>query len=613
MAEWIDAATASERLGIKPATLYAYVSRGVLQRRHGEDGRRSLFSAEEIECLARRGRPRNQRPELVIESAITALGVDRPYYRGLDVLSLAGPARFETVAEWLWTGNPTVWPPTRPTSLNAPNASTTAPNASNAAPSTSTIDPGLPGDSGASSGDLGTPVVSTSDAGISRETASFTSSVDVPDGVSAPRAHVPPRERLAADASAPHEPSLARTNDPQGRPAVSGDDADVEGGASVAGASTPHEHSAPGACVTQGRSAVCEGGVGVEGEAPVVGTSVPQGRPAAGARVPQGRAVVIEGGAGVAGEVSVAGARGARGRGPEVGGRRRMAARAVWRCEPEALEAAVAAQRGLPADLLPLDRLQVITTVLGASDSLRHQLDPASVTETGRRMIAGLVDALPQLSEPSGDSIAARLWSRLCPSPATPALLTALEGALVLLADHELAASTLAARVAASAKADPYAVVLTGLGVLGGPLHGGASYGAERLLAEIAAPHQAARVVTERVRRGERIPGFGHSVYKNGDARGALLLDLVRTAAPGHERIAAGDALLAEMRRRRLPDRNVDFALAVLTAVTGMVSGAGEAIFAVARAAGWLAHAMEEYHRGSLLRLRASYTGPPTK
>ncbi|NUP67449.1 MAG: helix-turn-helix domain-containing protein, partial [Nonomuraea sp.] len=76
--EWIDAATAAERLGVKPATLYAYVSRGVLQRRHGDDGRRSLFSADEIERLARRGRPRSQPPELVIESAITALGTDRP-------------------------------------------------------------------------------------------------------------------------------------------------------------------------------------------------------------------------------------------------------------------------------------------------------------------------------------------------------------------------------------------------------------------------------------------------------------------------------------------------------------------------------------------------------
>ncbi|MET7327639.1 citrate synthase [Nonomuraea sp. NPDC005650] len=446
--EWIDAATASERLGVKPATLYAYVSRGVLQRRHSDDGRRSLFSAEEIERLARRGRPRSQPPELVIESAITALGVDRPHYRGLDALGLALTSDFETVAAWLWTADPTVWhppPPATPAALPPPTPSTSPPPPAGERPST------------------------------------------------------------------------------HGQ-AVAGDDGEV------------------------------------------------------------------------------AGARGVRFRWPE-----------PWRCEADALRAAVTAQRGLPDDLLPLDRLQVITTVLGASDSLRYQLDPASVAATGRRLIAGLVDALPQLSEPQGDSIAERLWSRLCPHPATPALLNAVQAALVLLADHELAASTLAARVAASAKADPYAVVLTGLGVLGGPLHGGASYGAERLLAEVAEPRQAARAIAERVRRGERIPGFGHSVYKNGDARSALLLDLVKEAAPGHERIAAGVAVLEEMRRRRLPERNVDFALATLTAVSGMVSGAGEAIFAVARVAGWLAHAMEEYDRGALLRLRASYTGPPVK
>jgi citrate synthase len=396
--DWIDAATAAERLGVKPATLYAYVSRGVLQRRHSEDGRRSLFSADEIERLARRGRPRSQPPELVIESAVTALGVDRPYYRGRDVLVLARECDFEPIADWLWTGK--------------------------------------------------------------------------------------------ADPS--------------------------------------------------------------EG---------------AGER--------------------------------------------AWRCEAEALRAAVEAQRGLPADLLPLDRLQVITTVLGASDSLRYHLDPASVAATGRRMIAGLVDALPQLGEPRGESIAERLWSRLCPHPPDPALLDALKAALVLLADHELAASTLAARVAASAKADPYAVVLTGLGVLGGPLHGGASYAAERLLAEVAEPAQAVRAISGRVRRGERVPGFGHSVYKNGDGRGALLFELVKAAAPGHGRIAAAQAVREEARRRRLPEWNTDFALATLAAVSGMVTGAGEAIFAVSRTAGWLAHAMEEYERGSLLRLRASYTGPP--
>ncbi|MBT2233879.1 citrate synthase [Nonomuraea sp. NEAU-A123] len=423
--EWIDAATAAERLGVKPATLYAYVSRGVLKRRHGDD-RRSLFDAAEIEQLARRGRPRNQPPELVIESGITALGLDRPYYRGLDALDLATTTDFETVAEWLWTGDPDVF-------AVAPNAE-----------------------------------------------------------LRSPRNH-----RRTAGGSAPPPEAVHRSGMAQG-----------------------------------------------------------------------------------------------------------------WVRDPATSQAAVAAQRGLPEGLLPLDRLQVIITVLGATDSLRYQLDPVSVAATGRRLISGLVDALPPLHTPGGESIAERLWSRLSPRPASPPLLAALRAALVLLADHELAASTLAARVAASARADPYAVVLTGLGVLGGPLHGGACYAAERLLTEVNEPGQATRVIAERVRRGERIPGFGHSVYKNGDARGSFLLDLVAEAAPGHERVAVARAVLAEVRRRRLPERNVDFALATLVGVAGMVPGSGEAIFAVARVAGWLAHAMEEYAKGSLLRLRASYTGP---
>ncbi|MEU7852407.1 citrate synthase [Nonomuraea sp. NPDC049141] len=453
--EWIDAATAAERLGVKPATLYAYVSRGVLKRRHGDD-RRSLFDAGEIEQLARRGRPRNQPPELVIESGITALGLDRPYYRGLDALDLARTTDFETVAEWLWTGDPEVFTP----------------------------------------------------------------------------------------ASEHHSDT-------------------VHGSEHRSGTALAPEHRSGMALAPEHRSGTADG--------------------SGSARMPRGPG-------------------GMPGRMPgRVHG---------WVRDPETSQAAVAAQRGLPEGLLPLDRLQVITTVLGATDSLRYQLDPASVAATGRRLISGLVDALPALHTPGGESIAERLWSRLSPHSASPPLLAALRAALVLLADHELAASTLAARVAASARADPYAVVLTGLGVLGGPLHGGACYAAERLLTEVNEPGQATRVIAERVRRGERIPGFGHSVYKNGDARGSFLLDLVAEAAPDHERVAVARAVLAEVRRRRLPDRNVDFALATLVGVAGMLPGSGEAIFAVARVAGWLAHAMEEYAKGSLLRLRASYVGP---
>ena len=212
--------------------------------------------------------------------------------------------------------------------------------------------------------------------------------------------------------------------------------------------------------------------------------------------------------------------------------------------------------------------------------------------------------------DPAASGIAARLWPRLCPDEPSPGLLDALRAALVLLADHELAASTLAARVAASVRADPYAVVATGLGAVGGALHGGASLGAETMLAAAQDAVAAPRVVGELLRRGERVPGFGHFVYRGGDPRAGLLLALVRSAVPASPRLAVVDAVLAEMHRRALPEPNIDFALAVLATCAGMIRGAGEVIFAVARTAGWLAHALEEYTASTPLRPRAVYTGP---
>ncbi len=106
MADFLSAAEAARRLGVKPATLYAYVSRGVLSRGKAADGRASLFHADEIERLARRGRPR--RPpgvaDITVESAITEITGDRLRFRGLDVTRLAVSRTFEEVAELLWTG-----------------------------------------------------------------------------------------------------------------------------------------------------------------------------------------------------------------------------------------------------------------------------------------------------------------------------------------------------------------------------------------------------------------------------------------------------------------------------------------------------------------------------
>src|SRR5882724_10495503 len=106
MADYLTAAEAARRLGVKPATLYAYVSRGVLTRTRATDGRASLFSAAEVDRLARRGRPR--RPagaaDITVESAITEITADSLRYRGLDVMRLAVTRTFEEVAELLWTG-----------------------------------------------------------------------------------------------------------------------------------------------------------------------------------------------------------------------------------------------------------------------------------------------------------------------------------------------------------------------------------------------------------------------------------------------------------------------------------------------------------------------------
>src|SRR4030095_2540715 len=126
-----------------------------------------------------------------------------------------------------------------------------------------------------------------------------------------------------------------------------------------------------------------------------------------------------------------------------------------------------------------------------------------------------------------------------------PELVGTLGAALVLLADHELAASTVAARVGASVRADPHAVASAGLAVVSGTLHGGASLGIEALLAEIDRPDRAASVIGARLRRGERLRGFGHRLYPDGDPRAAVLLDRLRTAAAGSPRPAVGEAVPA--------------------------------------------------------------------
>jgi citrate synthase len=133
----------------------------------------------------------------------------------------------------------------------------------------------------------------------------------------------------------------------------------------------------------------------------------------------------------------------------------------------------------------------------------------------------------------------------------------------------------------------------------------------ETLIAAARGPQDVPRVVGELLRRGEKIPGFGHFVYRSGDPRAVVLLGLVRRAAPKSGQLAVAEAVLAEVRRKSLLEPNIDFAVATLARVAGMVPGAGEAVFAVARTSGWIAHALEACAGSGPLRPRAVYTGLP--
>jgi citrate synthase len=259
-----------------------------------------------------------------------------------------------------------------------------------------------------------------------------------------------------------------------------------------------------------------------------------------------------------------------------------------------------------------MDRMRAVVAASRHTDPLRDDRRPEAVALTGRALVGTLVESLPVVggaAPPPGSSVARRLWARLSPRRATAPLVRLLDTALVLLADHELAASTLAARITASTWADPYLVVEAGLAALGGPLHGGASGGARRLIAEVdGGTASAAEAIGRRLRDEQLIPGFGHRIYQERDPRAEILLGALAGAGC---RLDAEDDLLATMRSRGLPFPNVDFAVASLAERHDMVDGAGELIFAVARTVGWLAHAIEEYPHRLRFRGRATYTGPP--
>jgi citrate synthase len=282
--------------------------------------------------------------------------------------------------------------------------------------------------------------------------------------------------------------------------------------------------------------------------------------------------------------------------------------RVAWRPDPMALLAATNAQAPLPRGVLPAIRLRLVAVTMAAVTPMQPPFHPRWVMPAARGLLAVMVDALPALrpelagslalagdAAPSG-TLAARLWTRLCAHAPEAGMLEALNAVLVLLADHGLARSTAAARHAASLVAEPFAAVEAGMVAASGATHGAASIGVERLLKEAGPPAAVDGYISDRLQRGEAIPGFGHARYRAGDSRATTLLGMLRQCG-SPARLAVAEAVLESMRERGLPPPNAGFALAALANAAGMIPGAGGAIFAVARTAGWIAHALEEYAR----------------
>ncbi len=256
------------------------------------------------------------------------------------------------------------------------------------------------------------------------------------------------------------------------------------------------------------------------------------------------------------------------------------------------------------ADLTPLEAFGVLLPLAASEDPAAYDLRPAAVARTGARILRTLVAIAAGDGSGGVAEILAERWV-----PDEPDAASTIGAALVLCADHELNVSAFTARCVASSGATPYAAVAAGLAALGGTRHGGQTELVEALLREVGGGGDASFVLAGHLRRGEPIPGFGHSLYPEGDPRGREILRLADAARPHSADVALSHAVrdAAWELIEELP--TVDLGLVTLARALGLPSGAPLAIFALGRTIGWIGHAIEQYENGTLIRPRARYTG----
>jgi len=263
----------------------------------------------------------------------------------------------------------------------------------------------------------------------------------------------------------------------------------------------------------------------------------------------------------------------------------------------------------------PFSPLQLAVAALRARDHapypamLEHELARA------RALVRTLVGVAALATHPSRVEAA---WSAPSVAAGTvlalggraePRTVAALEQALVLSADHELNASSFTARICASAGGDLYACVLAALATMSGPRHGGECDRFEALVAEAGDARRARAAVAARMRRGDRMHGFGHPLYPAGDPRAAHLIAVARRHGRGVAALRTIDAVIDAVARAGGEPPTLDAGLVAVAVAVGLSPGAAGLVFALGRTAGWIAHVLEQRTEPSLLRPRARYVG----
>jgi citrate synthase len=263
-----------------------------------------------------------------------------------------------------------------------------------------------------------------------------------------------------------------------------------------------------------------------------------------------------------------------------------------------------------------LPKMALISGALALSDDDRHGATDRAEHARARALTRWLAHApasRPPRARARADTTIAALFLRASNAPRSAANLRNVDHALVLSAEHELNASTFAARVAASAGADLYACLGAALNTLSGSAHGGMCDRVEALLETIGERARAARTVREWLARGEPVPGFGHPLYPAGDPRAALLLELARNHGARTAPARTAFALLEAMERGGHPAPTLDVGLVTLCHCLELPRGTAASLFALGRTAGWVAHALEQRAAGYLLRPRARYVAEPAR